>query len=659
MPSLDTTDPNFGESCMTLGWEVTLGQDPRYWLSPGSKAGLQPQDELVRVPSRLMGTHTAIIAQSGSGKSFFLGRIIEEIMLQTSANCLILDPNADFRRVHEPEDAKLWTNAKYDPLIRKGKLPHESTREDFASRWVKLSVRIRTSDGTIESPYEPIQIWWPSLSMAFLAEDIDPMLHSDLYHCHAFVKDFGRVFQLKYSQSDKARDFLDEAQGVFELVRALSKQEDKLRKALSREYGPEEIINTLRSQGVATSRPDYVFVAPEVEVQQSAIEARANRFIESALVVADDVSPDVERFYFGKAHQYKTAGIIRTSLRDRTFEPTPKKCLEVIDLPSLEDNARLLAINSILTSKWDAAQAAWREALAADAAKDTRTPTFVVVDEAHNLIPSEPRNKAATALREQFRTIVAEGRKYGLFLILVSQRPDKLDPLILSECENKAVMRLGSASILEITKKMLGLEDVSPKLLQKCLEFEAGRVLLVGAWSPDGPKITYAASRRTIEGGRSLREDHWTIPREIMALGLSSHVRRAAIDLKSKYPQVVFTSGYQTVGEYVSRLATEIKNRNWDNKNGAHQKIREWLDQNPAKTGTEIANDLRKLISDMSDTERNEINPHLTGGAFDIQTPTINTEQIKAHILTLPSFAGLRENEDGNPTWHVEFENRD
>jgi hypothetical protein len=298
--------------------------------------------------------------------------------------------------------------------------------------------------------------------------------------------------------------------------------------------------------------------------------------------------------------------------------------------------------------------------LAADASKDIRTPTFVVVDEAHNLIPSEPRNKAAIALREQFRTIVAEGRKYGLFLILVSQRPDKLDPLILSECENKAVMRLGSASILEITRKMLGLEDVAPKLLQKCLEFEAGRVLLVGAWSPGGPKITYAASRRTIEGGRSLREDYWAVPREIMTLRLSSHVRRAAIDLKSKYPETVFKEGYRPIEEQVPKLARQIKNGHWENRNGAYQKIREWLNQNSAtKTDADIANGLRDVISNMSESERYEINPHLTGKAFDIESPTTNAEQIKAHILTLPSFVRLLENEDGTPVWHVEFENQD
>ena len=130
------------------------------------------------------------------------------------------------------------------------------------------------------------------------------------------------------------------------------------------------------------------------------------------------------------------------------------------------------------------------------------------------LIPAETRGKAEDALREKFRTIVAEGRKYGLFLILVSQRPDKLDPLILSECENKAVMRLSSGSVLNITKQMLGLDDVPPKLLEKSLDFETGRALLIGRWTQDNPQLLYCAARRTVEGGRNLRDEHWASPHE-------------------------------------------------------------------------------------------------------------------------------------------------
>jgi len=45
--------------------------------------------------------------------------------------------------------------------------------------------------------------------------------------------------------------------------------------------------------------------------------------------------------------------------------------------------------------------------------EDNRVPTFVIVDEAHTLIPEKPRGKPEESLREQFRTIAAEGRKYA------------------------------------------------------------------------------------------------------------------------------------------------------------------------------------------------------------------------------------------------------
>jgi uncharacterized protein len=155
------------------------------------------------------------------------------------------------------------------------------------------------------------------------------------------------------------------------------------------------------------------------------------------------------------------------------------------------------------------ARAAWNEALAKPPSEDKRVPNFIIVDEAHNLIPAKPRGTTEVALAEQFRTVVAEGRKYGLFLILVSQRPDKLDPQVLSECENKAVMRLNSNSVLTITRQMLGLDDVPPKVLEKCLDFKKGRALLIGNWAPEGDLLLYCAARRTVEGGRDLQGEFW------------------------------------------------------------------------------------------------------------------------------------------------------
>ena len=453
-----------------------------------------------------MASHTAIIAQSGSGKSFFLGRLIEELVLRTKSRCIILDPNADFKKIYEIESERLWNDARYDLVERRGKLPHESSREVFEKVWSTIPIRIRGNDAP-SGNYQALKLWWPSLSVEFLGEDLDPMLRSDLYHCHALVQALEILWMTKAVGARKDFDLFPEAQKWFSLARKLSEVE--LRAKLVEEFVPND--------SAADEAAKRLSLIPE-KFRKWFASFRAKRIqesIERIVATPKYVSPEVERFYFGKIRAYMAARILDTVMRFELSTQISAKRIEVVDLPSLPDKGtRLLAINALLTSEWEEARKAWDTALKEPQAKDNRVPTFVVVDEAHNLIPLEPNTKAETALRDQFRTIIAEGRKYGLFLILVSQRPDKLDPLILSECENKAVMKLGSGSVLTITRGMLGLEDLSPRLLEKCLEFETGRVLLAGRWSPQGPQIIYSAARRTVEGGRNLRDEHWAVPED-------------------------------------------------------------------------------------------------------------------------------------------------
>ncbi len=73
---------------------------------------------MVRIPTKKIDKHTEMIAQSGSGKSFFLGRLIEEIKIKSKARCLNLDPNGDFRKINGI-DEEVWSSnqvlkQKYD-----------------------------------------------------------------------------------------------------------------------------------------------------------------------------------------------------------------------------------------------------------------------------------------------------------------------------------------------------------------------------------------------------------------------------------------------------------------------------------------------------------------------------------------------------------------
>jgi hypothetical protein len=515
------TNPNPNDAgLMILGWKVDANLEPTYWLNPIAKPGFHSPDDLFMIHSKSMEAHTVIIAQSGSGKSFFLGRVIEELLLSSKARALILDPNSDFRRMNEVQSASLWTNAGYDHAKRKAKLPHEKSREEFSDQWSEIPMRVRTGPKA-GPPYETLQIRWLSLSMDFLAEDVmNPMLRSDLYNCHAFVKELGELLRYKFKARQIVTDLIDEAQWVFKTIKdSLSTDsavldESKLRASLESRYGVEQILGL---QTADSTKSDKVVIADGAGISRAVVENLSELFIKHALTISQYVDKGIQRFYFGKAREYQVAGILKTQTAEPPWhERPPVRRLEVVDLPSLPDRStRLLAINAVLTTEWERARASWNAALEREADDDVRTPTFIVIDEAHNLIPRKTRNKAESSIREQFRTLSAEGRKYGLFLILVSQRPDKLDTLVLSECQNKAVMKLGSRGVLKTTKMMLGLDEldnVQAALLDRCLEFDTGRFLLAGQWSPKNPQVAFCAARRTTEGGRNLRESYWATP---------------------------------------------------------------------------------------------------------------------------------------------------
>ena len=69
-------------------------------------------------------------------------------------------------------------------------------------------------------------------------------------------------------------------------------------------------------------------------------------------------------------------------------------------------------------------------------------PLMIVLEEAHVYLGAQSKSRAANAARR----IAKEGRKYGVGLMLVSQRPAEIDPTILSQCGTIVAMRLTNDS---------------------------------------------------------------------------------------------------------------------------------------------------------------------------------------------------------------------
>ena len=110
---------------------------------------------------------------------------------------------------------------------------------------------------------------------------------------------------------------------------------------------------------------------------------------------------------------------------------------------------------------------------------DKRQPIALVCDEAHLYLPrKEGCNPAEARAVENFERIAKEGRKYGVALLVASQRPSDVSTTILSQCNNVVSMRLTNSDDQTVVKRLMpeslsGLTDVLPVL-------DTGEALVVG-----------------------------------------------------------------------------------------------------------------------------------------------------------------------------------
>ena len=493
---------------LILGWQLTPMGAPRYWLNAEAKPGKQSSEDLVTVDPSHMATHTVVVAQTGSGKSYFLGRLIEELILRTKARCVILDPNADFRMISSLAPLSMWRNARFDVTSGLGHLPHERSGEEFKTHWNRVPKAVLTKRTSSIRNHVKFQVWWPRIDAELLFDVEDPVLQSELSHCHSYVAAIGDILRLTKSSKTTDLGLLSASEELVWKAKRSTRGEGRqpsiasIQETLGKKYDTEQLVKAAIKLFESDEDPD--------SVDEQFYRDLVNESLRKAALGLNYVSDQAAKFYFAKLREYDASGIIAHTMTRRDEQ---RARINVLDLPAFErPETRRLAVYALLASEWATARSRWNRALRKPENEDDRVPTFIVIDEAHKLAPAEVTTRAGMALREQVRTIAAEGRKFGLFLILASQRPDKLDPVILSECGNKAIMRFDSELIVQDVQARLGLADVPQRSLQRCVTFGPGRVLIAGRWAPSQPKEFLCAARRTVEGGRNLRSEHWTVP---------------------------------------------------------------------------------------------------------------------------------------------------
>jgi hypothetical protein len=111
--------------------------------------------------------------------------------------------------------------------------------------------------------------------------------------------------------------------------------------------------------------------------------------------------------------------------------------------------------------------------------RDKRRPIAFVCDEAHLYLPKkEGKSPVEQRAVENFEKIAKEGRKYGVALLIVSQRPSDVSDTILSQCNNVVSLRLTNGEDQATVRKLMpesleGMMDTLPIL-------DIGEALVVG-----------------------------------------------------------------------------------------------------------------------------------------------------------------------------------
>lgn len=104
-------------------------------------------------------------------------------------------------------------------------------------------------------------------------------------------------------------------------------------------------------------------------------------------------------------------------------------------------------------------------------------PILLVYEEAHKYAPNSDLSKYRSS-KQSIERIAKEGRKYGVSMLLASQRPSEISETIFSQCNNFIAMRLTNPTDQNYVKKLL--PDTYGGLINKMPTLKAGESLLIG-----------------------------------------------------------------------------------------------------------------------------------------------------------------------------------
>ena len=130
-------------------------------------------------------------------------------------------------------------------------------------------------------------------------------------------------------------------------------------------------------------------------------------------------------------------------------------------------------------------------------------PLLVVLDEAHLFVPEGGETSAHRTLS----MITKEGRKYGIGLMLVTQRPSEIDSAVLSQCGSLLALRLTNSA--DRTKVAAALPDDLGGLVEQLPSLRTGEGIFLGEAMPIPSRVRVRKARQKPVGDDPKLPEAW------------------------------------------------------------------------------------------------------------------------------------------------------
>ncbi|MFB6245348.1 MAG: helicase HerA domain-containing protein [Candidatus Nanohaloarchaea archaeon] len=147
-----------------------------------------------------------------------------------------------------------------------------------------------------------------------------------------------------------------------------------------------------------------------------------------------------------------------------------------------------------------------------DLRKRDKIPPFVMLmEEAHNFAPEQSFGKALSS--EILRKIASEGRKFGLGIGVISQRPARIDKNVLSQCNTQFILRVSNPNDLKAISK--SFEGVTSEVESMITSLPPGVCFVLGN---EYPVMTEVRQRYSMHGGETQTGEEYVEKKSIRCI---------------------------------------------------------------------------------------------------------------------------------------------